>query len=171
MTDRTKPSNTPFEGYDPSQRAEILETEGRNVRGTGEQSDLITELTPDRGEPITGTADPEERLHERDGTIDGPLQNDAALGARDAHSADPATAKREAREDASHAPQRPVEEQGRAMLRGDARDAADRNADAERTTRHGAATRTTAPGAGARAPDAKRPELATKVAAKLGDVA
>lgn len=126
MSDRTNTSNTAFEGYDPSQRAEILETEGRNVRGTGDQSDLVTELTPDRGQSITDPVDPEDQLHERDGTIDGPLENDAALGALDAHTADPASAKREAREDATHAPQRPVEEQARAMLRGDARDAADR---------------------------------------------
>lgn len=59
--DRNDPAKK-LEGYDPAQRAEILETESVNVEG----NDMIRELTPDRGQSVTEPTPPEEQLS-RDG--------------------------------------------------------------------------------------------------------
>ena len=48
-----------LEGYDPSQRAEILETEGRNPKDGA----IVDDLTPDRGQSITEGEAVEEELH------------------------------------------------------------------------------------------------------------
>ena len=48
-----------LEGYDPSQRAEILETEGRNPKDGA----MVDDLTPDRGQSITEGEAVEEELH------------------------------------------------------------------------------------------------------------
>ena len=55
-----------LEGYDDSQRAEILETEGHNHQRRG----LVDDLTPDRGQSITESTDPEEQLHDVPDTPD-----------------------------------------------------------------------------------------------------
>lgn len=49
-------------GYDPKQRAEILEAESVNV----EDGTIVTEVTPDRGTRLTddGSPPPEEQLHD-----------------------------------------------------------------------------------------------------------
>ncbi len=49
-----------LEGYDESQRAEILETEGRNHKSGA----IVDDLTPDRGQSITEGYAAEEELHE-----------------------------------------------------------------------------------------------------------
>lgn len=58
MTD-SQTSRQKLDGYDPAQRAEILETESVNI----EANDLITEITPDTGQPLNDTVAPEEQLH------------------------------------------------------------------------------------------------------------
>ena len=62
MAQNQKDPAKKLEGYDPSQRAEILETESVNVQG----NDLIREITPDRGQSVTDPVPPEEQLN-RDG--------------------------------------------------------------------------------------------------------
>ncbi len=52
-----------LEGYDPSQRAEILEAESVNQQGY----DLIEDLTPDRGQSVTQPVPPEDQLHDDTG--------------------------------------------------------------------------------------------------------
>ena len=94
MSDKGK--NDPAEklkGYDPKQRAEILETESVNIEG----NDMIRDLTPDRGQSITNPVAPEEQLHDsedRDVTADadtaslGDIESDAPEGGPDAQAAD-----------------------------------------------------------------------------------
>lgn len=101
MTDRhttrapqDRPDRDPderLEGYDPSQRAEILEAEGDQITDNA----TVTELQPDRGESVTSPAPPEEELHDPDRRIDNsvadtdaPLASDEPLD-RTENRADP----------------------------------------------------------------------------------
>lgn len=59
MPDEDPNMTEELEGYDDSQRAEILESEGRNHRSGA----IIDDLTPNRGQSITEGNAREEELH------------------------------------------------------------------------------------------------------------
>ncbi len=60
MADEDPNMTEELEGFDESQRAEILETEGRNPK----RGAIVDDLTPDRGQSITEDEAREEELHE-----------------------------------------------------------------------------------------------------------
>ena len=59
MPDEDPNMTEELEGYDDSQRAEILESEGRNHTSGA----IVDDLTPDRGQSITEGNASEEELH------------------------------------------------------------------------------------------------------------
>ena len=80
-----------LKGYDPKQRAEILETESVNVEGR----DMIEELTPDRGQSIVEPMPPEDQLHDDNGKGASPglatpadAEGETPEGGPDAEAAD-----------------------------------------------------------------------------------
>lgn len=60
MPDQDPNMTEELEGYDDSQRAEILESGGRNHQKGG----IVDNLTPDEGQSITEATAKEEQLHE-----------------------------------------------------------------------------------------------------------
>ncbi|MBH9537392.1 MULTISPECIES: hypothetical protein [Novosphingopyxis] len=59
MADEDPNMTEELEGFDETQRAEILETEGRNPK----RGAIVDDLTPDRGQSITEGEAREEELH------------------------------------------------------------------------------------------------------------
>ena len=60
MADENPNETEELEGFDETQRAEILETEGRNPK----RGAIVDDLTPDRGQSITEGNAREDELHE-----------------------------------------------------------------------------------------------------------